>query len=108
PTRPLAFFDHTHNVLLQWAVEFGVPMALLMMALGVWALWALLNPRRQTATQPPLPVRVVFSGTPAGASSVMVLIVGIHSLLEYPLWYSYFLLPAAFACGSMGRMYGRS
>jgi hypothetical protein len=25
--------------------------------------------------------------------------VGLHSLLEYPLWYAYFLLPAAFAFG---------
>ena len=25
--------------------------------------------------------------------------VGVHSLLEYPLWYAYFLLPAAFAFG---------
>jgi hypothetical protein len=30
---------------------------------------------------------------------VMVLMIGLHSLLEYPLWYSYFLLPAAWAWG---------
>ncbi len=29
----------------------------------------------------------------------MVLLVLVHSLLEYPLWYAYFLLPAAFALG---------
>ena len=29
----------------------------------------------------------------------MVLMVMLHSLLEYPLWYSYFLLPTAFAFG---------
>ena len=28
---------------------------------------------------------------------MMVLLVGLHSLLEYPLWYAYFLLPAAWA-----------
>jgi hypothetical protein len=28
---------------------------------------------------------------------MMVLMIGLHSLLEYPLWYSYFLLPAAWA-----------
>jgi hypothetical protein len=27
----------------------------------------------------------------------MVLMIGLHSLLEYPLWYAYFLLPAAWA-----------
>jgi hypothetical protein len=29
----------------------------------------------------------------------MVLMIGLHSLLEYPLWYAYFLLPTAFAFG---------
>ena len=30
---------------------------------------------------------------------VMVFLVAVHSMLEYPLWYAYFLLPAAFAFG---------
>ena len=30
---------------------------------------------------------------------MIVLLVALHSLLEYPLWYGYFLLPAAFALG---------
>jgi hypothetical protein len=30
---------------------------------------------------------------------VMVLMIGLHSLLEYPLWYAYFLLPAAWVWG---------
>ena len=29
----------------------------------------------------------------------MLVLIGLHSLLEYPLWYSYFLLPAAWAWG---------
>jgi hypothetical protein len=33
------------------------------------------------------------------AAVVMVLMILLHSLLEYPLWYAYFLLPAAFAFG---------
>ena len=34
----------------------------------------------------------------------MVLMIGLHSLLEYPLWYAYFLLPAAWAWGfALGR-----
>ena len=27
PDRPIAFFDHTHNLLLQLGVELGVPLA---------------------------------------------------------------------------------
>jgi hypothetical protein len=30
---------------------------------------------------------------------LMVLMIGLHSLLEYPLWYAYFLLPTAWAWG---------
>jgi O-antigen ligase len=99
PGRPVAFFDHTHNIVLQWAVEFGLPLALLMIALCLWALWGLLGPgATKHAPEAPLPGQH-FTGTPAGATSVIVAIVGLHSLLEYPLWYSYFLLPAAFAWG---------
>ncbi|MCP5810350.1 Wzy polymerase domain-containing protein, partial [Klebsiella pneumoniae] len=33
------------------------------------------------------------------AAATMVSMAGLHSLLEYPLWYSYFLLPCAFVWG---------
>ena len=33
------------------------------------------------------------------AAFVIVFLVAVHSMLEYPLWYSYFLLPTAFAFG---------
>ena len=99
PTRPVAFFDHTHNVLLQWAVEFGVPMAVLMAGLSLWGLWALVGPGWRSDSVKVRAPGAAFAGTPAGATAVIVSIVGLHSLLEYPLWYSYFLLPTAFAWG---------
>lgn len=99
PTRPIAFFDHTHNVLLQWAVEFGLPLTALMTALSLWGLWALLGPGLDSRKAPSPAPGQPFAGTPAGATSVIVALVGLHSLLEYPLWYSYFLLPTAFAWG---------
>src|SRR5262249_16166441 len=33
------------------------------------------------------------------AAFMIVLMIGLHSMLEYPLWYAYFLLPTAFAWG---------
>ena len=39
PGRPTAFFDHTHNLPLQLAVELGLPLAAAVMALLLWALW---------------------------------------------------------------------
>ena len=90
PNRPIAFFDHTHDLPLQLVVELGVPLALLVLALLVWALIQGLV--RAWATQGP-------AGHGARAAWVMVAMIGIHSLDEYPLWYAYFLLPAAWAWG---------
>jgi hypothetical protein len=99
PGRPVAFFDHTHNIILQFAVELGVPLALLVLALLTWAMVAALRAALQArADSGPeqAPMR--------RAAVVMVLMILLHSLLEYPLWYAYFLLPAAFAFGlSLGR-----
>jgi O-antigen ligase len=97
PTRPVAFFDHTHNLPLQWAVELGLPVAALMLTLGLASMWVLF-----TAKAPQADANAehnVVSAT-IGACGVMVAIAALHSLLEYPLWYSYFLLPTAFAWGA--------
>jgi len=94
PGRPVAFFDHTHNLALQWAVEFGVPLALLMLGLCAWAFVLLLRPAKSASGSD-----TPSAGHMAGACGVIVAIAGLHSLLEYPLWYSYFLWPTAFALG---------
>jgi O-antigen ligase len=92
PDRPIAFFDHTHNLPLHFAVELGLPLAGVVLGLLGWALLRAarncLRPRNDT--EPASPQRAAF---------VMVLLVLMHSMLEYPLWYAYFLLPTAFALG---------
>ena len=90
PHRPTAFFDHTHDLPLQLVVELGIPLALLVLGLMVWALVQGLI--RAWSTQG-------AEGHGARAAWVMVAMIGIHSLDEYPLWYAYFLLPAAWAWG---------
>ncbi len=92
PNRPVAFFDHTHNVVLQWAVELGLPAAIVLSLLALWGWWALVRPGSEGERQTGEPATV-------GAAAVIVTTAGLHSLLEYPLWYSYFLLPTAFAWG---------
>ena len=90
PNRHTAFFDHTHNLPLQLAVELGVPMALLICGLLLWALWQAWQ--RALAADP--------AASAAGRCAVMMIVlIGLHSLLEYPLWYAYFLLPTAFVWG---------
>ena len=90
PHRPVAFFDHTHNLPLQFAVELGLPLALLISALAVWMLWRAWRSGSAASAERPLAVRVAF---------IIVLMAALHSMLEYPLWYSYFLLPFAYALG---------
>jgi O-antigen ligase len=91
PGRPTAFFDHTHNLPLHLAVELGLPLAALVLGLLLWALArAALAAWRDTTD-------TADTGTGRRCATVMVVMIGLHSLLEYPLWYSYFLLPAAWA-----------
>ncbi len=90
PHRPVQFFDHTHNMALQFAVELGVPLALLVLSLLAWALWRAFVAARTTPGA---------DGTMLRAAFMMVLMMVLHSQLEYPLWYAYFLLPTAFAFG---------
>ena len=86
PGRSTAFFDHSHNLPLQLAVEFGLPVALLVLGLLAASLWA--GRRALTAADD---ARAVSART----ALFMLAIVAVHSLLEYPLWYAYFLLPTA-------------
>lgn len=93
PDRPQAFFDHTHNLPLQLAVEIGVPATLVLLVLlggSLWRgrVWLALGAGEGA---PDAPLR--------RASLAMLLVLLLHSCLEYPLWYPYFLLPAAWALG---------
>ncbi len=91
PGRPVAFFDHTHNLALQFAVELGLPLALLLLALLALALWQAW--RRSLAV-------AGAEGAALRAGFVMALLMALHSQLEYPLWYAYFLLPTAWMWGA--------
>ena len=89
PVARASVTEHAHNIFLQLAVEFGMPVAV------AWtlALTALIIRSRRTLK--------TFHGR---AIAVFVLTMLIHSLLEYPLWYAYFLLPFAFALGVFAQL----
>ena len=86
----MAFFDHTHNLPLQLAVELGLPLASVVLGLLAWGLWRGLAVARAASGS---------AGVMQRAAWMMVLLMVLHSQLEYPLWYAYFLLPTAFAWG---------
>lgn len=68
--------DNAHNLPLQLAVELGLPLAALLIGLGLWLAWRA-QPWRETD-----PTRQL-------AWMVLALIL-LHSMLEYPLWYGPF------------------
>jgi len=95
PGRPVAFFDHTHNLPLQLAVELGLPLAGLVMGLLVAGLWRAWGLARQAGEATAVTLRSAW---------MMLLLIALHSQLEYPLWYAYFLLPTAWLFGyALGR-----
>lgn len=91
PGRPVAFFDHTHNLPLQILVEVGLPLGLLILGLIGWGGWKALSACLEDRGDDSARIRCVF---------VMLAMMMVHSQLEYPLWYAYFLLPTAFAFGT--------
>lgn len=80
-----AYANHAHNILLQLLAELGAAGALMLIA-GVlaWA-WGL---------------RRLAAELHNWWALVLLVILGIHSLLEFPLWYAYFLGIAAVLLGA--------
>jgi O-antigen ligase len=83
--RFLEMLDNAHNLPLHLAVELGLPVALAFCALVAWGIWqgkpwVESRPERQLAW---------------GA----LLVIGIHSLVEYPLWYGPFFMTALISIG---------
>lgn len=77
--------DNAHNLPLHLAVELGLPVAVLVcVGLAGWFVrskpWAEHNPARQMAWG-------------------VLLVIGLHSLVEYPLWYAHFQLAFGLAVG---------
>jgi O-antigen ligase len=86
-------FTYAHNIILDMAVGMGVPLTLF--ALVMLATWGWTRIRRVQ--------------TPEAWYAVGLLIpFSIHSMLEYPFAYAYFLVPVMFAVGMLERNYAPS
>ncbi len=90
--RFCAILDNAHNLPLHLAVELGIPAALAICGGLGWLVWRG-QPWRETD-----PVRQMAWGVLA--------VIGLHSLLEYPLWYGPFQmatgLAVALLCSGLG------
>lgn len=83
--RFCAILDNAHNLPLHLAVELGIPAALL--ACGAFVVWVC---RRRPWRE--------ASALRQSAWAVLA-VLGVHSLLEYPLWYGPFQMALGLALG---------
>ncbi|MDO9404068.1 MAG: Wzy polymerase domain-containing protein [Polaromonas sp.] len=85
-------YSYSHNVLLDLALGMGLPLTIILV--GVTCIWLW---RRIKATQSLEPWFCV----------ALMLPFALHSMLEFPHTYSYFLAPIAFALGAFERLTSR-
>jgi hypothetical protein len=78
--------NHSHNLAVNLIAELGIPIGVVAcLLLLVWLFRLLQGARR---------------GMESGFVFAVVLVVAIHSMFEYPLWYAYMLLPVAVLAGA--------
>jgi O-antigen ligase len=80
--------DHAHNLALHLAVEFGVIVATLLISMCLWFFFSFY---RKVVNLKPLDEKLAHVQGEQFAFVILILIVGIHSLLEFPLWHYGFL-----------------
>ena len=84
--RIVGLYNNAHNLVMQLAAETGLAgLSILFATLGIWLIQALRENRS------------IYQWWGFAVLAVL----GIHSLLEYPLWYGYFIGVAAIALGVM-------
>lgn len=84
-------YTYAHNIVLDFALGIGLPLAaLLLCAIGVW-LWRRLRANHTVVSW---------------YCMAMVLLVATHSLVEFPFAYAYFLVPVMFALGALESQLG--
>ena len=81
PHRAGDVFDHVHSLPLHLAAELGLPIAALVLSLLTALLWR---------------ARSALRSRHGMTAALLLATVLLHSFFEYPLWFSYFLLPSAF------------
>jgi hypothetical protein len=81
------YSDFAHNIILNFAAETGWPVTLLFIAGCIF--WIYQCCIKQWSN---LPVRFM---------TLMLIAVGVHSMVEFPLWYGHILIPVGLMVGAM-------
>ena len=84
--QPAPYAEHSHNIVLNLIAELGWPIGMALVVATLW--WCIASYRCQTKTRE------------GGFATLFFWAVGIHSMLEFPLWYAYVLMPTALLLGA--------
>lgn len=88
PARAPHFFDHPHNLFLQLLAELGWfkggALGIGVLSVYAWLSWQAWRTKPNAEDD---------AGSGRRAAWAIVTVVGLHSMMEYPLWYPIFLLP---------------
>ncbi|NDI86280.1 PglL family O-oligosaccharyltransferase [Undibacterium crateris] len=79
------YAEHAHNLLLNFAAEMGLPVTIILAGGMLWWCW-------HTCVRTSQSPFVRFAG-------LCLIAAVVHSMVEFPLWYAYILLPLAFLMG---------
>jgi O-antigen ligase len=79
------YAEHSHNIVMNFAAELGWPFTVLFFSALVW--WFV-----QTCVLPKASLDVRFA-------TFCFIAVGVHSMVEFPLWYAFVLIPIGVLMG---------
>jgi hypothetical protein len=86
---PGHYAQHAHNIVMNFAAELGWPVTIAVFTtLACWIYRCCLRPDQQKSLS-----------REAGFAALFLIAVLVHSLVEFPLWYAYVLIPTAFLLG---------
>ena len=86
--------DNAHNLFLQLSVEFGLPLTFLFFCAVLWIFYSAKPWKISSGAETNF-----INSDKQFSWIILLLIVGIHSMLEYPLWYAEFLFLAGIFFG---------
>ena len=85
--QPTEYSDYAHNIVLNFAAEIGWPLTLIFLAVVIWWIcrccfgqWKIVQ------------VRFI---------SLVFVAIGVHSMVEFPLWYGLVLIPFGLMVGAL-------
>ena len=80
------YSEHAHNIVFQFVAELGlVPTCMILGILGYWSFKVFIEAKKSDG------LMFVFA---------CLMAVGVHSMVEFPLWYAYVLIPVTVLMGA--------